>query len=472
MGMAQQTERKFLSSAAGSICAFLTVGRTLKSNNVLSAIGLAAIVVSIFAFDDNTPFPSVYALLPVVGTALIILFGRQGTWVANLLSMRAFVGIGLISYSAYLWHQPLFAFARLRSLTEPSDILMAVLAAAAVLLAWATWRWVEQPFRKRANPVLVTRGTVFAASGIVGGVFVALGLAGHFLHEQLREVWLENNPEKAAVYSALESATLNRDFGVEGEELQQFGTCRLNLTNLTDEVEAEILACIDSYGSGILILGDSHAIDVFGMVASRFSNSVLVGITQGACRPHTHQEFCQYERVLQFVNDNPNVFRHIIYSQAGFYLLLDASGNKGSRAMFSDQPINAELRGLKADTEHITSTYSYLRELSKHTNVSWFGPRIEPHISEKFMLRMGCDGDFSLRPGQAEIFSELDEYIRNVTDDGRNVEYISQIEMLEFDVSKDFMSCPDLYFSDSDHYSATGEVLFGSRLTEDFLLEN
>ena len=173
------TFSRFWELLAGSICAFLTVGRTLKSNNVLSAIGLAAIVFAIFVFDENTPFPSVYALVPVVGTALIILFGRQGTWVANLLSMRAFVGIGLISYSAYLWHQPLFAFARIRSLTEPSHILMAGLAVAALLLAWATWRYVEQPFRKRANPVLVTQRSVFAASGAVGAVFVAVGLAGH-----------------------------------------------------------------------------------------------------------------------------------------------------------------------------------------------------------------------------------------------------------------------------------------------------
>ena len=173
------TFSRFWELLAGSICAFLTVGRTLKSNNFLSAIGLAAIVFAIFVFDENTPFPSVYALVPVVGTALIILFGRQGSWVANLLSMRAFVGIGLISYSAYLWHQPLFAFARIRSPTEPSHILMAGLAVAALLLAWATWRYVEQPFRKRADPVLVTRRSVFAASGAVSAVFVAVGLAGH-----------------------------------------------------------------------------------------------------------------------------------------------------------------------------------------------------------------------------------------------------------------------------------------------------
>lgn len=163
---------------AGSICAFITVGRNFKSNDALSAIGFVAIGFSIFVFDKNTPFPSVYALIPVVGTVLIILFGRHGTWVAKLLSMRAFVGIGLISYSAYLWHQPLFAFARLRSLTELSHVLMATLAVAALFLAWATWYWVEQPFRKREKPVLATQRSVFVASGAVGAIFATVGMIG------------------------------------------------------------------------------------------------------------------------------------------------------------------------------------------------------------------------------------------------------------------------------------------------------
>jgi peptidoglycan/LPS O-acetylase OafA/YrhL len=163
---------------AGSLCAFLTVGRTLKSNNVLSTVGLAAIVFAIFGFDENTPFPGVYALVPVFGTALIILFGKQGTWVAKLLSMPPFVGIGLISYSAYLWHQPLFAFARLRSVTEPSHVLMAVLAVAALLLAWGTWRWVEQPFRHRGALIKSLR-LVFALSLVGALFFLSLGIWGH-----------------------------------------------------------------------------------------------------------------------------------------------------------------------------------------------------------------------------------------------------------------------------------------------------
>ena len=173
------TFSRFWELFAGSICAFVTAGRALKSSNVLSALGLGAIVLAIFAYDETTPFPSVYALLPVVGAALVILFGTHGTWVAKLLSLRAFVGLGLISYSAYLWHQPLFAFARLRSATEPPQALMAGIAVASIVLAWATWRYVEQPFRRKPTPLLPTRRKVFALSGLVSATFLSVGLAGH-----------------------------------------------------------------------------------------------------------------------------------------------------------------------------------------------------------------------------------------------------------------------------------------------------
>ncbi len=103
---------------AGSICAFLQFGKSQKTSNILSALGLTLIVFAIFFYDEFTPFPSLYALAPVGGTALIILFGTSGTWVARLLSTKPFVGIGLISYSAYLWHQPLFAFARIRTIAS------------------------------------------------------------------------------------------------------------------------------------------------------------------------------------------------------------------------------------------------------------------------------------------------------------------------------------------------------------------
>ena len=113
---------------AGSIAAFIVQKRGVQSNNVLSLLGLAAIIFAVFAYDDTTPFPSVYALVPVIGVVLLVLYGDRETLAAKILSTRVFVGIGLISYSAYLWHQPLFSFARIRLLEAPSTYLMGFLS--------------------------------------------------------------------------------------------------------------------------------------------------------------------------------------------------------------------------------------------------------------------------------------------------------------------------------------------------------
>src|SRR6056300_1366961 len=115
---------------AGSIAAFIVQKQGIQKNNHLATLGLAAIVFSIFFYDETTPLPSVYALVPVLGVVLLVLYADKATFAAKLLSMKGFVGIGLISYSAYLWHQPLFAFARIRSLEHPSLPIMSAVSAA------------------------------------------------------------------------------------------------------------------------------------------------------------------------------------------------------------------------------------------------------------------------------------------------------------------------------------------------------
>lgn len=111
-----------------------------------SLIGLALIVYAIFAFDKSTPFPSSYTLIPTLGTAFVIIFATPQTIVGKMLGSKFLVGVGLISYSAYLWHQPLFAFARIRSLIEPSIWLFGLLTLFSFLLAYLTWRYIEKSF--------------------------------------------------------------------------------------------------------------------------------------------------------------------------------------------------------------------------------------------------------------------------------------------------------------------------------------
>ena len=166
----------------GSICSLITRNRKQKPSNFLGFFGLFLISYSVFAFNATTPMPSVFALIPVLGAAFIILFASEGTWVSRLLSFPPFVGVGLISYSAYLWHQPVFAFARLRSTINISPNFMALLCLLTLLLAWVTWRFVEQPFRIGGKPFLLKRNKIFLASGTAVAFFCIVGLL-MFFHE-------------------------------------------------------------------------------------------------------------------------------------------------------------------------------------------------------------------------------------------------------------------------------------------------
>ncbi len=164
---------------AGSIAAFIASKSVVKKSDSLSMLGLGAIVISIFAYDESTPIPSLYALAPVLGAVFVILFAQNGTIAARLLCAKPLVGIGLISYSAYLWHQPVFAFARIRSINDPSSLLMASAACLSLILAVFSWKYVEQPFRNGKRTIVKKRSSVFAISALGSLAFLGFGLWGN-----------------------------------------------------------------------------------------------------------------------------------------------------------------------------------------------------------------------------------------------------------------------------------------------------
>lgn len=139
-------------------------------------LGVTLILYAIFAYSKATPFPGLYALVPTLGTALIILFATQQTTVGKFVGNKVFVGIGLISYSAYLWHQPLFAFARLKSLADPSHTVFLKLSVLALLLSYLSWKYVEAPFRSKSK---VTRKLVFGLSFVFSVGFISFGFLGY-----------------------------------------------------------------------------------------------------------------------------------------------------------------------------------------------------------------------------------------------------------------------------------------------------
>lgn len=141
-----------------------------------SMIGMTLIAGSIFLFDKSTPFPSAYALLPTVGALLVILFTNPNTLVGKILGHRVLVGIGLISYSAYLWHQPIFAFARIAPTQKVGQPTFAALSLLTFVLAYFSWKFIESPFRnkKQTSPKAVL---FLSTSG--AALFLTIGTYGH-----------------------------------------------------------------------------------------------------------------------------------------------------------------------------------------------------------------------------------------------------------------------------------------------------
>ena len=138
---------------AGSILAFfeLKLGHRNKNKKLtlfLPTIGLILIMHSMLFFHDEIFHPSLYTLSPIIGVCLIIWYSNKDELITKILSSKLFVGTGLISYSLYLWHFPIFAFARVTGFLQENDISLKFLLGVIILfLSILTYFFVERPFR-------------------------------------------------------------------------------------------------------------------------------------------------------------------------------------------------------------------------------------------------------------------------------------------------------------------------------------
>ncbi|HUP92440.1 MAG TPA: acyltransferase family protein [Solimonas sp.] len=140
--------------------------------------GLALILFAIFAYSSSTDFPGVAALAPALGAALVIYGGQSGRQPLRWLEWRPAVAIGLISYSLYLWHWPVLAMLRYWTMGPVAVNPLLAAVAFSTLAAAVSWRWIENPVRRRA--VFGTRQAAFAAAAAVVVLTVGIGALGYF----------------------------------------------------------------------------------------------------------------------------------------------------------------------------------------------------------------------------------------------------------------------------------------------------
>ena len=138
---------------AGSILAYFEIQLGRRSENrilnlLLPGVGIMLIGHSIFFFNDKMLHPSFYTLSPIIGVCLVVWFSGKNEVVGKILSSKLFVGTGLISYSLYLWHYPIFAFYRIKNFT-PSEFDKIELIFLTFVLSIISYFFVERPFRNK-----------------------------------------------------------------------------------------------------------------------------------------------------------------------------------------------------------------------------------------------------------------------------------------------------------------------------------
>ena len=185
---------RFWELMSGGVLAYLTLHRSTcltARPNGQSAVGLFLILLGVALLNKRAAFPGWWALLPTLGTCLVIAAGPDAWLNRKCLGSRGMVAIGLISYPLYLWHWPLLSLAWIISGRMPPTGTRMLLVGLSFLLAWLTYRFVERPLRA---------GGQRTAMRLVGGMSVVLliGLASH-------AQWLRPRHDDAAIGPIIEA---------------------------------------------------------------------------------------------------------------------------------------------------------------------------------------------------------------------------------------------------------------------------
>ena len=164
---------------AGSILAYFEIKLGHRNKNrilnlILPGVGFLLIIHSFIFFNDKMFHPSFYTLSPIIGVCLLIWFSHKDELITKILSTKLFVGIGLISYSLYLWHYPIFAFARIVEFAHGDIFKKLLLGIIILLLSTLSYFLIERPARNKKHKFIFVFYFLLISSLILGIVNYAV----------------------------------------------------------------------------------------------------------------------------------------------------------------------------------------------------------------------------------------------------------------------------------------------------------
>ncbi|MER2491583.1 acyltransferase family protein [Catenovulum sediminis] len=420
-----------------------------KHSGLLSIIGFVAIIVSYLYFSPSTLHPSFLTVVPVIGTVLVLLFCKSENIIGRLLSTKVFIFIGLISYSLYLWHQPILALMKNYSSVhlKPEYILLSI--GLTFLLSFFTWKYVELPFRDRKK-ISQERLWRLSLSFTLIVVFVGGGFRGNFVLQKFV------SPEDMVRYERL----LEADRAHSSQAMHDDGVCKFWSPELDDSFVARFNECEKKYDKAIFILGGSHGMDLYNAISLNTESPFVVSVSKGFCRAHSfigdHQKQtkCQYSAFLTFANKYSDSISYVVYTQTPDRLF---KANSIYEAKESDLSL-----------DHVGEVVDYLAKVKEKyaLNVLMIGmlpPLARSPINWNFKESFLNQYDDIVSPQFVELARKVDgEFEKRLSH--YDIPYISKIDGFALEFPRDLIYKGKITYSDNRHISTTGELLFGERL--------
>jgi len=323
-------------------------------------LGIALIAVAVFGFSQSTPFPGVAALAPVLGAALIIHAGAaHTTTIARALSTLPAVFTGKISYSLYLWHWPLLAFAEYEFGAQVGWTHRVALIVIAFALSVASYYWIEQPAR-RAQP-RQARAMVFASGALV--MIIALAMTQAILRTR-----------GAPVRLAPDVAEFARTTPVR---LDTGGLCGFDSGRKSETVRDCPIGNRKAAKASFVLWGDSHAAAISVDVARAAQELEIKGYNygRGGCMPlfgleqhgRAFRRCLAVPRRMDELLKDADIREVVIHARWGLYAegersegepntqprILDPRGKDENRAAFA-KLLNGTVERIRAAGKRVT----------------------------------------------------------------------------------------------------------------------
>ena len=355
---------------------------------LLSIAGLLLIIVPIFIYSHDTPFPGAFALPATIGTALIILFARSGTIAHRLLAAKPMVAIGLVSYSAYLWHQPVFAFFKHRfGISSFDDYAFALIALSLVLATFSYWV-VERPFRRGATLKQLSLSMIACLLIVAAGATTFLTT----VHENHRSVpsyqWaVANASPELLSYVERRDVRMDCDNNIEDLGLQ---FCKFGAANK----KPTLVMWGDSL-SGALLHGMDQVArenDIAGMAFVTNGCPPVLGLrntTLSTCTAKTHAA------VMEQIKALPNLQKVMII------------GNLSVAMEAGNVTINDSPTSQSVVRDQVSVAAELIRQMGAETVLVEQGPIYDTTVAEHELQRLRSDHEGPLTMTRADLVESV-----------------------------------------------------------------